>query len=74
VRHAAVADTGALIHLAEIDSLDFCSLFDPLVIPKGVFDELDRGGLPDGMHDLSYEMIDIEDPSVAPDDMDVGER
>ena len=74
MRQAAVTDEGPLIHLAEIDSLDLCSLFDPLVIPKAVLDELDRGGLPDGMHDLSYEMFDIENPSVAPDELDTGER
>lgn len=74
VRHTAVADAGPLIHLAEIDSLDLFSLFDPIVLPKAVLDEIDRGGLPDGMHDLSYEIIEIEDASVAPDKLDVGER
>ena len=36
--------------------------------------ELERGGLPDGMHDLRYEMGDLEGSSVAPDELDVGER
>lgn len=39
---AAVADTGPLIHLAEIDCLHLLALFAPLHIPVGVWLEAER--------------------------------
>jgi predicted nucleic acid-binding protein len=39
---AAVADTGPLIHLAEIDCLQLLSIFAELHIPEGVWQEADR--------------------------------
>jgi len=41
-RLAAVADTGPLIHLAEIGRLDLLSIFEELHIPEGVWQEADR--------------------------------
>ncbi|MES1243281.1 MAG: nucleic acid-binding protein [Acidobacteriota bacterium] len=41
-RLAAVADTGPLIHLAEIDCLPLLSIFEELHIPEGVWQEADR--------------------------------
>ena len=41
-RVAAVADTGPLIHLAEIDCLDLLAIFAELHIPEGVWREADR--------------------------------
>lgn len=43
---AAVADTGPLIHLGEIDSLDLLTVLDRLYVPEIVFEELDTGGVP----------------------------
>jgi predicted nucleic acid-binding protein len=39
---AAVADTGPLIHLAEIGCLPLLSIFEELHIPEGVWREADR--------------------------------
>jgi predicted nucleic acid-binding protein len=41
-RLAAVADTGPLIHLAEIGCLPLLTIFDELHIPEGVWLEADR--------------------------------
>ncbi|WP_254663168.1 hypothetical protein [Haladaptatus sp. W1] len=42
----AVADTGPLIHLAEIDALDLLTAIDELLIPETVYAELEEGGVP----------------------------
>lgn len=42
----AVADTGPLIHLAEIDSLELLSLVERLFVPEAVYEELEAGGVP----------------------------
>jgi predicted nucleic acid-binding protein len=39
---AAVADTGPLIHLAEIGCLSLLSIFEEIHIPEGVWQEADR--------------------------------
>ncbi|MFB9808614.1 hypothetical protein ACFFQF_27255 [Haladaptatus pallidirubidus] len=39
----AVADTGPLIHLAEIDALDLLTAIDELLIPETVYAELEEG-------------------------------
>ena len=52
---AAVSDAGPLIHLAEIDSLELLATFDTLLVPETVYEEVDVGGVPDGLADLSYE-------------------
>ena len=41
-RLAAVADTGPLIHLAEIGCLTLLTIFSELHIPEGVWREADR--------------------------------
>lgn len=41
-RLAAVADTGPLIHLAEIDCLPLLAIFEDLHIPEAVWEEADR--------------------------------
>ncbi|MFA1612354.1 nucleic acid-binding protein [Halobellus rubicundus] len=71
---AAVSDAGPLIHLAEIDSLALLSAFETLLIPETVYDEIERGGLPDGISDLSYDLVDAEWSSVESDELDPGER
>jgi predicted nucleic acid-binding protein len=50
---AAVSDAGPLIHLAEIDSLELLSTFEKLLIPEAVYREIEAGGIPDGLSDLS---------------------
>lgn len=69
----AVADAGPLIHLAEIDSIDLLSAFAPLLIPKAVYAEIESGGLPDGVPDLSFELVESDTLSIESDELDAGE-
>jgi predicted nucleic acid-binding protein len=71
---AAVSDAGPLIHLAEIDSLELLAAFDTLLIPETVYEEIERGGLPDGLADLSYELVEADDRRVEGEELDAGER
>ncbi|MFC7155244.1 nucleic acid-binding protein [Halomarina halobia] len=69
----AVSDAGPLIHLAEIDSLDFPSAFDALVIPRTVYRELEEGGVPEGLSEVDHDLVTAEgDPSVTAE-LDPGE-
>ncbi len=49
----AVADTGPLIHLDEIDALDLLSVVDKLLIPQTVYDELKVGTVPAALSTIS---------------------
>lgn len=71
---AAVSDAGPLIHLAEIDSLELLSAFDTLLIPETVYEELERGGVPDGISDLPYELVEADENRVEFEELDAGER
>jgi predicted nucleic acid-binding protein len=71
---AAVSDTGPLIHLAEIDSLELLSAFDTLLIPETVYEELERGGVPDRISDLSYELVEADEDRVEFEELSAGER
>ena len=71
---AAVSDAGPLIHLAEIDSLELLSAFDTLLIPETVYEEVEAGGVPDGISDLSYELVEADERSVESEELDAGER
>nr|WP_233263380.1 hypothetical protein [Halorhabdus sp. CUG00001] len=70
----AVSDAGPLIHLAEIDSLELFSTFDTLLVPETVYEEVDVGGVPDGMADLSYELVEADESRVGTEELDAGER
>ena len=70
----AVSDAGPLIHLAEIDSLELLSTFDTLLIPSAVYQELETGGVPDGLSDLSYELVEADEEGVGSEALDAGER
>lgn len=71
---AAVSDAGPLIHLAEIDSLELLSNFDTLLVPEAVSEELERGGVPDGISALSYELVEANTEGVESQELDAGER
>ena len=70
----AVSDAGPLIHLAEIDSIELLATFDTLLVPETVYEEVDAGGVPDGLADLSYELVEADESRVGTDELDVGER
>ena len=71
---AAVSDAGPLIHLAEIDSLELLATFDTLLVPEIVYEEVDNGGVPDGLADLSYELVEADESRVGTEELDAGER
>ena len=70
---AAVADTGPLIHLAEVDALSLLSTIDDLLVPKTVHDELDIGGVPNELDDLKYALVDVTLDERETDRLDPGE-
>jgi predicted nucleic acid-binding protein len=71
---AAVSDAGPLIHLAEIGSLELLSTFDTLLVPETVYKEVEAGGVPDGLADLSYELVEADESRVGTEELDAGER
>jgi predicted nucleic acid-binding protein len=71
---AAVSDAGPLIHLAEIDSLELLATFDTLLVPETVYNEVEAGGVPDELADLSYELVEADESRVGTDELDAGER
>lgn len=70
----AVSDTGPLIHLGEIHSLELIEAFDRLYIPETVYDELERGGVPDGLEERSFERIEPDELQPGTTELDPGER
>ena len=62
------------IHLAEIDSLELLSTFDTLLVPEAVYKELEAGGVPEGLTDLSYERVETDESRVGTEELDAGER
>jgi len=70
----AVSDAGPLIHLAEIDSLELLATFDTLLVPEMVYKEVDTGGVPDGLADLSYALVEADESRVGTEKLDAGER
>ncbi|MDS0301372.1 nucleic acid-binding protein [Halogeometricum sp. S1BR25-6] len=56
----AVADTGPLIHLNEVDALQLLSVVDELLIPQTVYEELKTGTVPSALSTIEYELIEAE--------------
>ena len=71
---AAVLDAGPLIHLAEIGSLELLSTCDTLLVPETVHEEVDAGGVPDGLADRSYELVEVDESRIEAEKLDAGER
>ncbi|MDH5020901.1 nucleic acid-binding protein [Halobacterium rubrum] len=71
----AVSDAGPLIHLAEIGSLELLDAFDTLLVPEVVHDEVEVGGLPDGLSEVADKVVaaDGGDTGVG-GELDAGER
>ena len=68
----AVADTGPLIHLDEIDALQLLSAVDELLIPQTVYEELEAGTVPSALDHLEYELVEAEETEPIVD-LDPGE-
>ena len=43
-------------------------------IPEIVYEEIDSGGVPDGLADLSYEFVEADESRVGTEELDAGER
>ena len=71
---AAVTDSGPLIHLAEIDSLGLLSVFDEFLVPETVYAEIEAGGVPTGLDNVSYELVEADVDTKETSELDVGER
>jgi predicted nucleic acid-binding protein len=71
---AAVSDAGPLIHLAEIDSLELLATFDTFLVPETVHNEVEVGGVPDELADLSYELVESDECRAGAEELDAGER
>lgn len=69
----AVTDTGPLIHLGEIDSLDIFSTLDEVFVPATVHQELQAGEIPQGFDEVEYELIEADDVSDWTEGLDAGE-
>ncbi|PAU84350.1 nucleic acid-binding protein [Halorubrum salipaludis] len=61
------------MHLAEIDSLGLLSVFDGLLVPETVYAEIEAGGVPPGLADVSYELVETDAEEKKTGDLDVGE-
>jgi len=51
--------------LAEIDSPELLSAFDTLLMPETVHEEVEADGVPDGLPELSYELIGADEKRVV---------
>ncbi|MFC7324115.1 hypothetical protein ACFQMF_05900 [Halorubrum rutilum] len=69
---AAVSDSGPLIRLAEIDSLGLLFVFDEFFVPETVYAEIEAGGVPTGLDDLSYELVEADVDTKETSDLDAG--
>lgn len=74
VTDGAVSDTGPLIHLGGIGGLELLSTFDRLWIPETVYEELERGTVPDGLGAISFERIEPVESYSGSEGLDPGER
>jgi predicted nucleic acid-binding protein len=68
----AVADTGPLIHLDEIDALHLLSVVDEVLIPQTVYEELEAGTVPFALDYIEYELVEAEETELTVD-LDPGE-
>jgi predicted nucleic acid-binding protein len=69
----AVADTGPLVAIGEIDSLELLSTLDQLYVPEAVLEEVQTGGSPRGFEDLTYELVTAEE-TLLEESLDAGEH
>lgn len=63
----AIADTGPLIHLDEIDALQLLSAVDGLLIPQTVYEELEAGTVPSALNHIEYELVEAEETELTVD-------
>jgi len=57
----AVLDAGPVIHLGKIGSLHLLSVFERVVIPEAVYEEISAGVLPRDIEKLEYELVETDE-------------
>ena len=45
-----------------------------MTLAETVYKEVDAGGVPDGLPDLSYELVEADESRVKTEELDAGER
>jgi predicted nucleic acid-binding protein len=68
----AVLDAGPIIHLGKIGSLHLLSVFERVVTPEAVYEEISAGGLPRDIEKLEYELVETDEEEVF-SNLDQGE-
>jgi predicted nucleic acid-binding protein len=74
VTTVAVADTGPLVHLSQVDALELLSGLDTLYVPETVVDEFLAGDRPDGLDPVPHEPVVATVPEELAPRLDPGER
>lgn len=69
----AVADTGPLIHLGEIDAFGLPALVDRLLVPEIVREELDARDLLETLAELDHTVVEADVNPENFDELDPGE-
>jgi predicted nucleic acid-binding protein len=69
----AIADTGPLIVLAELDAVDLLETIDTLYVPETVLDELEDSQIRSELEALDFERVSAPDSSQF-EALDPGER
>nr|WP_246286510.1 hypothetical protein [Natronomonas gomsonensis] len=54
--------------------LELLATFDTLLVPDTVYKEVDTGGVPEGLADFSYELVEAGGSRVGTEELDAGER
>ncbi len=73
VKLKAVCNSTPLITLSQIDALRLLSLFDELIVPKTVYEEIEVGGIPEAMETIDHEIIECEEVRPEFESLDKGE-
>ena len=68
----AILDAAPLIHLDQINHLSLLSIFNNLIIPREVYEEVSVGEIPSELEQYEYEVVEAENKKVF-EKLDEGE-
>lgn len=69
----AVCNSTPIIILSQIGRLDFLNIFDELIIPGPVYEEVDIGGIPKDMDCVDYDIKSCQKSDAKFNGLDMGE-
>lgn len=69
----AVADTGPLIYLGELDVLSALTVLDEILVPETVYRELEAGELPADLDELQFTVVEADRTAIDAKELDPGE-